>query len=283
MRPLRLSLVIVLIFFVLISDGRLSAASNPAAPSPMSVRYKEGTIHGFLMLSTLEGDPIADGDTVQTTHGERITNRLTFHFKDGSLQDETTVFTQRASFRLVSYHLVQKGPAFTRPLDLSILTVTGRVTVRTIDDKGQEKVMTENLKLPPDLANGLVSTLLKNIGPDAIPTKLSMVVATPKPRLIKLAISAQGEEPFSLAGSSRKAMHYILKVEIGGIAGAVAPLLGKEPPDNSVWILGGAMPTFVKSETLSYMGGPMWRTELASPVWPKPTSADSKTGDAVKH
>jgi hypothetical protein len=277
MRLLKFSLGVVLICI-----ASLFAASDPAAPSPTAVRYKEGTIHGFLVLRTLEGDLLADGDMLQSTRNERITNRLIFHFKDGSLQDETTVFTQRGDFRLVSYHLVQKGPAFPHPLDLSIQTASSTVTVHTTDDKGEEKVITENLKLPPDLANGLVLTLLKNFAADAAPAKVSMVVATPKPRLIKLAIRAQGEEPFSLGGSSRKATHYTLKVEIGGVSGVVAPLIGKEPPDNSVWILGGEVPAFIQSESLSYMGGPLWRTELVSPVWPKPTAADSKSGDVSK-
>ena len=32
------------------------------------------------------------------------------------------------------------------------------------------------------------------------------------------------------------ATHYVLKVEIGGLAGVVAPLVGKQPPDSHVWI-----------------------------------------------
>jgi hypothetical protein len=96
-----------------------------------------------------------------------------------------------------------------------------------------------------------------------------MVAATPKPRLVKLAITPQGEEPFSLGGSERRAMHYVMKVEIGGVAGVIAPLLGKQPPDIHVWILGGEAPAFIKTEGPLYYGGPSWRIELASPVWPR--------------
>ncbi len=237
--------------------------------SPVAVRFKEGLLHGFLVLSTLDGTPIAEGDLIQVPHGDRITSRLTYHFKDGSQQDETAIFSQRGNFRLISYHLVQKGPAFHNATEISITPSTGQVTVQYTDDSGKEKTEDERLKLPPDLANGLVLTLLKNLEPDAPPLEVSMVVATPKPRLVKLAISSQGKDPFSLAGTGREAMHYAIKVEIGGIAGLVAPWLGKQPPDSHVWILGGESPTFVKSETLAYMGGPMWRTELLAPVWPK--------------
>jgi hypothetical protein len=132
--------------------------------------------------------------------------------------------------------------------------------------------------MPPDVANGIVLTLLKNIRPDAPRTTVSMVAATPKPRLVKLVISPQGEEPFSTGGFRRKAMHYVVKVEIGGLSGLVAPLLGKQPPDIHVWILGGRAPAFVKSEGPLYFGGPIWRIELTSPVWPREPTKDSKDG-----
>jgi hypothetical protein len=118
-------------------------------------------------------------------------------------------------------------------------------------------------------------TLLKNIRPDAPGTTLSMVVATPKPRLVKVVITSQGEDSFSTGGSSRKAIHYVVKVDIGGVTGLVAPLIGKKPPDTHVWILGGEAPAFVKSEGPLYLGGPTWRIELASPVWPR-VSAGAK-------
>jgi hypothetical protein len=55
----------------------------------------------------------------------------------------------------------------------------------------------------------------------------------------------------------------------------VASWVGKQPPDSHVWILGGEAPAFVKSETLSYMGGPMWRTELVAPTWPRTKDEDA--------
>ncbi len=251
----------------------------PAWGAPVAVRYKEGSLHGFLVLSTLDGTPIAEGDLTQILQGDRITSRLDYHFKDGSRQEETAIFSQRGYFRLISYHMVQKGPAFPHDTDVMIAAATGQVTVRYSDKDGSEKTENERMKLPPDLANGLVLLLLKNLAPAAPTMEVSMVVATPKPRLVKLAISAQGKESFKLAGSAREAVHYAIKIEIGGVAGLLAPILGKEPPDSHVWILGGDAPTFVKSETLSYMGGPIWRTELVAPVWTDAARAESKKAD----
>lgn len=261
--------------FVLLTFCRMVMAEH------IPVRFTEGVTHGFLALSTLDGAQIAVGDLTEVAHGNQVTTRLIYHFKDGSLQDETTVFSQRRYFSLISYHLVQKGPTFPQPTDM-VVSANGQVTVRYVDDKGDEKTENEHLKLPPDLANGLVLTLLKNVNPDTQIPQLSMVVATPKPRIVKLSISSESKDPFTLAGSRREALHFVIKVEIGGLAGLVAPLLGKQPPDAHIWIIGGEAPTFVKSETLSYLGGPIWRTELISPVWPHVEKGESNEKDSKK-
>ena len=244
---------------------------GPNAPSadPVAVRQMEGLVHGFLALRSQDGTLLANGDLVQLARGDRVTTRLTFRFKDGSIHDETAVFTQRGKFRLVSDHLVQQGPAFERPLEMTIDAQTGEVTVRYKDEHGEQKSEVERLELPADLANGMIITLLKNVRRTALPPSVSFVAATPKPRLVKLKISTAGADPFSIAGSARKATHYVLKVDIGGLSGVIAPLLGKQPPDSHVWIMEGEAPAFVKSQAALYMGGPLWRTELTNPVWPR--------------
>jgi hypothetical protein len=242
---------------------------------PVTVRYAEGVVHGFLVLRTLDGTSIADGDLIQVARGARVTSRMVFHFKDGSVHDETAVFSQQARFRLISDHLVQKGPVFPVPLDMSIDGASGQVIVRYANEHGEQKQESERLTLPPDLANGLVPTLLKNVSPDAPPKSFSLVAATPKPRLVRLLISSAGPEPFSTGGAGHEATQYILKVDIGGISGVLAPLLGKQPPDSHVWILGGDAPAFVKSEQPLFLGGPVWRIELVNPSWPRPAAASA--------
>jgi hypothetical protein len=239
-----------------------------ASGDSVAVRHSEGIVHGFLVLRTLDGKRIADGDLIQRAQGARVTSRLTFHFTDGSISDETAVFSQKGHFRLISDHTVQKGPSFPMPLEMSIDVASGDVTVRYTDDKGKQNEEKEHLDLPPDLANGLILTLLKNVNPAAPPKTLSYVAATPKPRLVKLELTSTGKQRFSTGGMRRSATHYVLKVDIGGLSGLIAPLIGKQPPDSHVWILGGAAPAFVKSEQPFFMGGPLWRIELVSPVWP---------------
>lgn len=243
-------------------------AGVTAVAEPVTVRFPEGLVHGFLKLSALDGTTLADGDLIQTARGVSVTSRLVFHFKDGSLHDETGVFSQRGRFQIASYRLTQRGPSFPRPLEMTI-DGAGNTTVRFTDDHGESKTETEHIALPMDLANGMVPILLKNVRAGAVPAELSMIVATPKPRLVKLKLQPPTEDAFSTGGVRRKAAHYVLKIDIGGIAGVIAPLAGKQPPDQHVWILAGDAPAFVKSEQQLYMDGPLWRIELVSAVWPR--------------
>ena len=62
---------------------------------PIPVRYTEGLIHGFLILRAGAGHAVADGDLLQSASGGRVTTRLTFRFRDGSVHDETAIYTQQ--------------------------------------------------------------------------------------------------------------------------------------------------------------------------------------------
>jgi hypothetical protein len=254
----------------------LLCAWGPNAPAePVAVRHVEGTIHGFLVLRSEDGRVVASGDLIQVAHGNQVTTRTLFRFKDGSIDDETTVFSQRRIFQLVTDHHIQKGPSFPHPMDTLIDCRRSQVTVRSLGKDGKEEVRTDHLDLPPDLANGMVSLILENIPPNTPETTVSMLVATPKPRIVKLVASSHGEEAFSVAGSSYQAIHYEIKIELGGVAGIVAPMIGKQPPNIEVWILGGQAPAFVREQGPIYADGPIMTIELASPVWQDLT----KSGD----
>lgn len=240
----------------------------PLTGDPVAVRHSEGLVRGFLVLRDLDGHLLASGDLSQTSTGDRVTNALVFHFKDGSIHEETTVFRQQHTFQLLTYHLVQKGPSFKRPVDELLSGTTGDITIRYADE-GKEKTISDHLKVPPDLANGLVTTLLNNIDPHTPKTTVSMVVSTPKPRIVKLEISPAEEAAFSIAGSPRKSRRFVVHVDIGGVAGVIAPIVGKQPADTSLWIDEGTAPGFLRLEGPLYEGGPSWRIELASPEWPK--------------
>jgi hypothetical protein len=265
----RIAFLVALVLWAVLLQPSTSLADQ------VGVRYTEGLLHGFLALRTLEGKTLAVGDLTQTTEGDRVTNKLAFKFKDGSVHEETTVFSQRDKFQVTAYHLIQKGPAFKRQIETSIDVPSGQITVHYTEVAGQEKVLNERLELGPDLANGMVPTLVKNILAPLSQVTVSMVVTTPKPKLVKVAMVRQGEEPYSVGGLNRNATHFVAKVELGPVAGVVAPLIGKQPADFQIWISSGDAPVLLRLEGQLFEGGPIWRIEQLTPAWPRKLPADS--------
>jgi hypothetical protein len=267
MRQLRLSVSLMLQFIC--GMVLVCACAGGAVAEPVPVRHLVGTIHAFLELRSAEGSLLASGDILQDAHGDQVIAHVVMHFKDGSVDDERTVFTQRGHFQLVSDRHIQKGPYFPHPLDVAIDARTGQVMVRSVGKDGKEEVTTDHVDLPADLSNGLVPHILENMPPGAASgTTVSMLVTTPKPRMVKLSISPAGQDPFTIMGSSRQAIHYEIKVDLGGIAGVVAPVIGKQPPNIQVWIVGGQAPTFLKVQEPLYAEGPIVTMQLVSPAWP---------------
>ena len=94
---------------ITLSDFLLGAALSA---EPIPVRYEQGSSHGFLALKTLDGATIATGEATQVVSRGKVTSRLIFRFKDGSVDDDVTVFTQNKVFRLLTDHHIQHGPSF---------------------------------------------------------------------------------------------------------------------------------------------------------------------------
>ena len=90
------------------------------AAAPIAVRHPEGIVLGFLVLKDAGGMVQADGDLIQNARGDTVVSRLVFHFRDGSLHDETVVYRQRGTFRMLRDHQVQKGPSFPHPIDVAV-------------------------------------------------------------------------------------------------------------------------------------------------------------------
>lgn len=243
----------------------LLVGSLTAQAEPIKVRHSQGAAHGFVDVTTLDGVRIAVGDLLQRAHGSIVSSRLILHFFDGSLDDETTVFSQRGVFRFISDHHVQKGPSFPQAVDTTIDAGTGFVTFT--DTKGQVKKV--HADLPPDVYNGLASTMLMNLPKDASATTISVVAVADTPRVVHLVMKAGGEVPIMLGGTRRKAVDYVVHIELGGVAGVVAPLIGKQPADYHVLLLTGEDPAFIREEGQLYQGGPVWRIQQISATFPK--------------
>ena len=256
-------------FVVLLAVAQFAVRHLRADAIP--VKEKQGTMHGFLVLKSAEGKIIAMGTEINTVEGNRVRSRTTFHFRDGSIDEEVSTFTQERVFQLISDHHIQKGPSFPDPMDLSINVPAKTVSWREIKH-GKAERRIEHMDLPPDLANGMTSLIVQNFPANAAELKVSYLAGASKPRVVKLSAKPDGGETFRVAGVSRRhSKRYKIQVEIGGLAGVVAPLVGKQPSDVEMWVTAGEVATFLKMVGPLYEKGPIWTMQLAAPVWPETT------------
>ncbi len=237
-----------------------------AGAEPVAVHNVRGYVHGYVVVRDAGDKIIGSGDVVQRPSGNRVTNTFSLQFLDGSSYQETAVFSQRRTFRLLTYKLVTKGASFKNPGTVFFDTARGTVNVAYTDKDGKPKNISDQMALPPDLANGLIPTLVTEIDPK-VETTVSLLAFSPKPRLVKLKIAAGAPSSFTIAGVPAKAIHYILKVDIGGATGVAAKALGKQPPPVDVLIAAGNAPMFLRSDGPLMEDGASWRIEIASPVW----------------
>jgi hypothetical protein len=256
-----------LVLLVVISTASAQQREPTVVPAAVSVRYAEGTLHGFLELRTAAGALLAHGDVLQVARGAELDSRLVFHFADASIFEETVTFTQHDVFTMQNYHLEQSGPAFADDL-AATLSRSGQYVVKTKSHKdGREKRYTGTLDLPPDVYNGMVITVVKNLITHDTRT-VHIVAFTPEPRLIGLEIARSGAERVMLGQHAETAVHFKLKPKLGVLLKGVVTLLRKAPPDSDLWIVTDDVPGFVRFEGPLY-SGPVWRLELTSPSWPK--------------
>jgi hypothetical protein len=216
-------------------------------------------------LFDARGAHIADGELLQLPRGNAIDSRMTFRFTDGSYFDERVTFTQNGVFRMRGYRLVQKGPAFAHDLDVT-LAANGAYSVRAVARKdGEVDTWTDTLEMPPDVYNGMVVTIAKNLAPGGA-REVHVVAFRPKPMMIALEYRPAGYDALTLGREKGQAFHYVLKPKLGKLMSAFAHLVGKNPPDSHTWIVTKGAPAFVRYQGPLF-SGPAWRIDLTAPKW----------------
>jgi hypothetical protein len=246
----------LVVAFLTISSGIAAQAEQ------IPVKYAQLPMHSSMVARTETGKIIARVEFTQVVEGDEVTMHLTYHFLDGSIDDETTTYRQQGTFRLVRNHHMEQGPFFPRPVDFAVEATTGMATSRTADWMGKIQVESAHIDLPDDLANGFVGTVLLNVAHDTKPFRVGILAPVGSGRLIRILISPEGERPFHVNGQTLKATVFRIHPELGGILGVIAQLLGLLPKDVMVWVQEGEQPQVVR--VVGQLGGfgPVISSEL---------------------
>jgi hypothetical protein len=241
---------------------------SPAEGAPVAVRFPEGIAHGFLLMRSLAGEIIGQGEMTQVVkEGDHVERHVVFTFKDGSLHDEKVTFSQQRVFTMLRYHLVQRGPSFPDQIEISIDRSTAEYKVRSkTGADGKEEVLTGAFTLPEDVYNGMVVTMLLNLPKGASGT-VNFLAFMPKPEIVKLELNLQGEHTVRIGDLSRKAIRYSFQPDIGMIRELLGKAIGKIPNQfhYDCWILDDEVPSFVQFEGPLQLMGPIMRIERVSP------------------
>jgi hypothetical protein len=238
-------------------------ALAPAKPEAVSVRWAEGTLHGFLELRTKSGTLLAHGDLLQVPRDSDIESRFVFNFIDSSDFRETVTFSQHEVFRLESYHLIQHGKAFAADIEVT-LSGNGDYAVKSTSHKdGKQQQYAGRLDLPSDTYNGMIMIIGKNVDRKAGRT-VHIVAFTPKPIILPLALIPSPAEPITLGQRRENTLRFTVKAKLNFLQRIGAALKKQTPPDSYLWIVTDDVPAFLRFEGPLY-SGPVWRVELASP------------------
>src|SRR5262249_54339432 len=194
----------VVIAALMISIVSVAATPDGVAAAAVRVRAPEGSAHGFLVLRAPDGSVLAHGDWWQIPDGDRLEVHLRFRFTDGSLSHETFELAQRRVWSLLSYRSVQNGPRFPRDIEAHLDRTTGRYRVETKErGKGERKADEGTIDLPEDTYGfGMLAMLLKSLPPGESMTAHA-VAFTPKPRVLTLNVSPDGEEQVKIERLAR--------------------------------------------------------------------------------
>ena len=215
-------------------------AARPLA-APVTVRYLEGVTHGFLVLRDPGGETLAEGDLLQVVRPEGVDSRLIFRFRDGSVYDETVVFTQQKVFTLMRYHLIQRGTHVPGGDGSEDGAQDG--PLRGPRAPGRRRAGDGDGRTGPRarLYNGMMIMLLKNLAKGAAET-VHDVAFTPKPPGDQLELASVGEETVLAGDRKVEATHFVMTPKLGLLRGAAAAVLGKTPPNYHCWVVTSGCP-----------------------------------------
>jgi hypothetical protein len=98
---------------------------------------------------------------------------------------------------------------------------------------------------------------------------VGMVLPIGKGRLIKLHVTPDSTGAFNaVEGAARTATIFRVRLDLGGIVGAIAPIVGKQPADVMLWVLEGPAPVVVREDVQLAEGSPIISIQLAGTTFP---------------
>ena len=171
------------------------------------------------------------------------------------MHDERTTYSQRGVFRLEAYHLTQSGPSFPGAdvaFDRKSWPLPGE------DAREGRRARGDGERRVRDAAGSRQR-------PDAPLAQEHAARGTghrpaggvhAEAALSRMELHQEGEDRIVFAGDPKQAARHLVDLEIGGVTGVVASVIGKNPPDLRYWLALGDIPAFVRFQGAMFLERP---------------------------
>src|SRR4029453_15083259 len=108
----------------------------------------------------------------------------------------------------------QRGPSFPKAT-IAFDRKSGQYRAQQQEKQdSEEQTASGPLAMPPDLYNGMATTLMKNV-PRGTSATAQMVAFTPEPRLLTMTLTPESEETVRLGKAAKTVARYRVKLELG--------------------------------------------------------------------
>ena len=152
-------------------------------------------------------------------------------------------------FALQEYTLEQRGPSFPSAVALSLDRKSGAYHVQSLETERPTLLSSGRLHLPPDVCNGMVLTLLRNL-PSGGDETVHFVAFTPEPKVVTLRLLPVNTATIRIGDMAKQVTQYVLEPKLGRLTPLFGKLLGALPQEFNyrVWLLTDDVPALAVFE-----------------------------------
>jgi hypothetical protein len=222
------------------------AALPPEDPAEAETTGIEGEAHGFPVMRTLEGQPLAEGDFTQWLEEDRLHVRIRYDFDASHWIEERSVIQQEPSLVQERWTWVEmRDGAVERRFEVDFLA--GDATAEKRED-GELRRWSKHVDVEPGraFAGAAWALAIKSVRSrlvDGEALEFQTVGFTPKPRAAKVEITHDGLDRLPMSGRTLAGDRFRIHAKIPWILEVFVDV-----PDSRIWLVHPAPAAFLRWE-----------------------------------
>jgi hypothetical protein len=242
------SSAIVAMFALVLSGGPLSAAAGRESGDPIGLKWTEGDVAGMTPILSPDGSKtIGFIEYHQNRRGDRLFATRVARFSDGSSDEDSVEARVGKTLEALRGRSIIRDKKGTPIVDITIDVRAGRITGFSGVGKDRE-TYDETVELPPGTYWGpLIFIVVKNFEQNSTDGRLVFrtVAPTPKPRVIDLELTREGETVVTRPGGQLDVVRFSMKPTINFL---IDPIVQRIAPETRFFVKPGKPPALARYE-----------------------------------